>query len=146
MMKNLWIIFSIGMMLVSCNPEDDIIGSEDIPIPPDHGFVEVEFLIPEYKRIPEQNIHRVSLGFAYTVDSLYRGEFFRKVNVSDYQKLYKITLPSGEYYYEAVITCSCDGDTCLNGGFPGGKFGMKYDFLDFTVQNQQITNIKVNFR
>ena len=146
MMKNLWIIIITALLLISCNPEDDIIGSSHTIIPPDHGLVVVEFLIPEYKKIPEQNIHRVFLGFAYTIDSLYRGEFFRKVNVSDYQKFYKATLPSGEYYYEAVITCSCGGDTCLNGGFPGGKFGMKYDFLDFTVQNQKITNIKVNFR
>ncbi|MEA1877862.1 MAG: hypothetical protein U9N86_13475 [Bacteroidota bacterium] len=99
-----------------------------------------------FKRIPKENIHRVSLGFAYTVDSLYRGEFFRKVNVSDYQKLYKITLPSGEYYYEAVITCSCDGDTCLNGGFPGGRFGMIYDFLNFYVEDQKTTIIKTIFK
>ncbi|MEA1877867.1 MAG: hypothetical protein U9N86_13505 [Bacteroidota bacterium] len=50
MMKNLWIIFLTGMLLVSCNPEDDIIGSSNAIIPPDHGFVELEFLVPEYKR------------------------------------------------------------------------------------------------
>ncbi len=146
MIMNFWIIFLIGILLVSCNPDDDITGSSNAIIPPDYGFVEVEFLKPEYKRIPKQNIHRVSLGFAYTVDSLYRGEFFRKVNVSDYQKNYKIILPAGEYYYEAVITCSCGGDTCLNGGFPGGEFGMKYDFLDFFVEDQKTTIIKTIFK
>lgn len=120
-------------------------GSEDIPIPPDHGYVEVEFLLPEYKKIPDRNLHRVSLGFAYTVDSLYRGEFFKKVNVSDHQNLYKVILPEGEYYYEAVITCSCNGDTCLNGGFPGGKFGMKYDFLNFLIVEELTTSITTHF-
>jgi len=145
MMKNLWIVILTALLLTSCNHEDDIIASSHTIIPPDHGFVKVEFIVPEYKRIPEQNIHRVFLGFAYTVDSLYRGEFFIKVNVSDYQKLYETTLPSGEYYYEAVITCSCGGDTCLNGGFPGGKFGMKYDFSNFYIEDQKSTIIKTIF-
>lgn len=144
-MKNIYVIILLIALFSSCNPNEGIMGSEDIPIPPDHGYVEVEFLLPEYKKIPDRNLHRVSLGFAYTVDSLYRGEFFKKVNVSDHQNLYKVILPEGEYYYEAVITCSCNGDTCLNGGFPGGKFGMKYDFLNFLIVEELTTSITTHF-
>lgn len=145
-MKRIWIVFSIIGILISCNPKEGITGSEEPPIPPDHGFAEVEFLLPEYNKVPSGKIHRVSLAFAYTVDSLYRGEFFKKINVSDYQNLYRVILPAGEYYYEAVITCSCRGDTCLWGGFPGGRYGMKYDFLDFEIRDQATTLIRTNFK
>lgn len=144
-MKNICLIILIIALISSCNPNEGIIGSEDIPLPPDHGWAEVAFIVPGYKLIPDKNIHRISLGFAYTVDSLYRSEFFKKVNVSDHQEVYRTILPEGEYYYEAVITCSCDGDTCLNGGFPGGKFGMKHDFLNFVVINELTSIIKTNF-
>ena len=145
MMKTAWIFLCITLLLTACDPDDRFTGSETVPIPPDYGYVEVEFSLPSYNKVPQEGIHRVSLGFSYTVDSLYRGEFFRKVNVSDHQNVYKIILPEGEYYYEAVITCSCDGDTCLNGGFPGGKFGMKHDFLNFYILDQETTLIKTNF-
>jgi hypothetical protein len=100
--------------------------------------------MPAYK-IPKEGMHRVTLGFAYSVDSLYRGEFFKKVNVSDYQEVYNVLLLPDEYYYDAVITCSCGGDTCLNGSFPGGRYGMKHNFDKFAVVQQQNTIVETHF-
>ena len=48
--------------------------------------------------------------------------------------------------FDAVITCSCAGDTCLNGGFPGGQFGMKHAFDKFTVLDQEKTTVKTIFQ
>lgn len=133
-------------MIFSCEPNSGLSGDDSVLEPLENeGYVEVEFKLPKYNGIPSQNIHRVFFGFAYTVDSLYRGEYFKKLNVSDYQILYKEILPVGEYYYEAIITCSCEGDTCLNGGFPGGKYGMKHTFLNFYVIDQETILIKPEF-
>jgi len=144
-MRKIWTFMLIGLLLISCEPDPGLTGNDELKPLHNEGYVEVEFELPEYQSIPDKNIHRVFLGFAYTVDSLYRREFFRKLNVSDYQSMYKEILPVGEYYYEARITCSCDGDTCLYGGFPGGKYGMKHAFLNFYVIDQGTTVVKPEF-
>ncbi|MBT3748185.1 MAG: hypothetical protein HOG34_04310 [Bacteroidetes bacterium] len=133
------------LLFTQCDPFDDLAGSEDPSIPEDYGYAEVEFILPDYKGIPKDGVHRVALSFSYTIDSLFRSEYFEKVNVSDHKALYRLVFPAGEYYWEAVITCSCGGDTCLNGGFPGGKFGMKYDFDEFLVVTGETTTIKTRF-
>jgi len=138
----------IGILLVSllaaCDPVDNDNGLDQVVIPANHGSLEFRFIKPEYK-IPKESVHRISLSFAYSVDSLYRGQYFRKVNVSDYQETYTLFFEPDEYYYNAVITCSCGGDTCLNGGFPGGQFGMKYNFNKFEIENQKNTIIETHF-
>jgi hypothetical protein len=143
-MKNLKIIgILLFCLMASCNPLID--GDDDEIIPSAYGSLEFRFIVPEYK-IPKDKVHRISLGFAYSVDSLYRGVYFKKINVSDYQEVYSILLLPDEYYYDAVISCSCAGDTCLNGGFPGGQFGMKHNFDKFTVENQKNTIIETHFQ
>ena len=139
------IIFTTALLIgliMACRP---VIDDDDPPvIPPAYGSLEFRFIMPSY-RIPKEGVHRVTLGFAYKVDSLYRGEFFKKINVSDYQEVYNVLLLPGEYYYDAVITCSCGGDTCLNGSFPGGRYGMKHNFDKFTISQQETTVIETHF-
>ena len=144
-MKKILILFLISC-LISCDDKDNIDNSISNPeMPPNHGILEVQFIVPEYS-IPEKNVHRVSMNLSYDVEALYRGEYFYKANVSDYVEQYQILLPEGSYYYDAVITCSCGGDTCLNGGFPGGQFGMKHAFDKFTIEDQGSTVIKTIFQ
>lgn len=138
-------LFISFLFTTACDTTGGLTGNENPPLAPNHGWLEVQFIVPEFVHIPDKGLHRISLGLSYTLDSLYRGEYFQKINVSDYQENYKIILPEGEYVYEAVITCSCDGDTCLSGGFPGGQFGMKHDFDNFYIINQKTTTIKTSF-
>jgi hypothetical protein len=132
-------------LLSSCLPSIDENELDQVTVPEDLGILEFRFTMPVYD-IPQKNLHRISLGFAYTADSLYRKEFFKKVNVSDFQEVYKVFLPGADYYYDAVITCSCAGDTCLNGAFPGGRYGMKHDFDKFNIENQKNTVIETHFQ
>ena len=131
--------------LVSCDDTNNINDNTNPEMPPNHGILEFQFVMPEYS-IPEKNVHRISLKLSYDVEALYRGEYFRKENVSDYREKYEIILPEGSYYFDAVITCSCGGDTCLNGGFPGGQFGMKHAFDKFTILDQTTTVVKTVFQ
>jgi len=132
-------------LFISCDPIIDVEEIDQIIIPANNGSLEFRFILPVYK-IPKQNIHRISLGFAFTTDSLYRGLFFRKINVSDFQEVYTVYFPEHEYYYDAVITCSCGRDTCLNGGFPDGRFGMKHNFNKFSIEIQKSTVIETHFQ
>ena len=137
-------ILFIGF-LAACTPAIDDNGLDNVKIPADLGVLEFRFILPAYD-IPPAKIHRISLSFAHSIDSLYRGEFFRKINVSDFQEVYTLYFPGQDYYYDAVITCSCAGDTCLNGGFPGGQFGMKHNFNRFSIENQKSTVIETHFQ
>jgi hypothetical protein len=132
-------------LLMACNSEIIEPGDGPPAIPENYGSLEFRFILPNYQ-IPKTSLHRVSLSFAYSVDSLYRSEFFKKVNITDYQEVYSLLFLPDEYYYLAVITCSCAGDTCLNGGFPGGQFGMKHNFNKFAIANQQTTIIETHFQ
>lgn len=143
--NNILLILLLGAVLIGCDPSEVLSGSENPPLQPDHGYLEVKFTLPEFDDIPKGSIHRISLGLSYTIDSLYRGEFFKKINVSDYQENYKVILPDGEYVYEAVIACSCGGDTCLSGGFPGGQFGMKHDYDKIYIEDQKTTSVNTFF-
>lgn len=89
------------------------------------GVLEVEIKIP-YMPLPKKGIHLVDLSLARTADSLYRGLFLSSPNVYDDKTVYRFVLAPGTYYYQAGITCSCLGDSCLWGGFPGGRFGVRW--------------------
>ena len=99
-------------------------GNDVIP-PVTTGVLEVDFQLP-YIPLPAQNIHRIDLSIARTADSLYRGLFVSSANVMDSKSLYRFVLAPGTYYYQAGITCSCLGDSCLWGGFPGGRYGVRW--------------------
>ncbi len=132
-------------VLIACDDQDKINNNTNPEFPPGYGILEFHFVMPKYN-IPEEMVHRISLNLSSDVEALYRGEFLYKENVSDFKEIYKILLPVGTYYFDAVITCSCAGDTCLNGGFPGGQFGMKHAFDKFTVLDQEKTTVKTIFQ
>ena len=144
MKRILPILLMVTLFPGGCIVFPDVEEVTDPELPTGYGMLELTFEMPDYK-IPDQNLHRISLNFAEDVEALYRGEFFHKENVSDYKKLYEIKFPVGEYYYEACITCSCEGDTCLNGGFPGGRFGMKYTADKFEILEQETTVVTTIF-
>ncbi len=99
---------------------------DDGIVPPNTtGVLEVEFKLP-YVPLPLNKIHRIDLSIARSADSLYRGKFISSANVSDNKSLYRFVLPPGSYYYQAAITCSCQADSCLWGGFPGGQWGVRW--------------------
>ena len=133
------------ILLLACRPVIIDDGLDNEIIPPNTGTLEFRFIMPKYA-IPPEKIHRISLNFAWSVDSLYRGEFFRKVNVSDLQEVYTLYFPGDEYYYDAVITCSCAGDTCLNGDFPGGQYGTKHNFDKFPIEVGKSIVIETHFQ
>jgi hypothetical protein len=89
------------------------------------GVLEVDFKLP-YVPLPEKKIHRINLSIARSADSLYKGLFISSANVSDSKSLYRFVLTPGSYYYQAAITCSCQADSCLWGGFPGGQWGKRW--------------------
>ena len=89
------------------------------------GVLEVLFKFP-YVPLPANKIHRVDLSLALSADSLYKGLFISSANVSDGKDLYRFVLTPGSYYYQAAITCSCQADSCLWGGFPGGQWGKRW--------------------
>jgi len=139
------ILFLLLATIMSCEDKNIINNTTSPEFPPNHGILEFHFVIPEYN-IPEEKVHRISLSLSYDVEGLYRSEYFHKENVSDYREQYEIVLPEGSYYFDAVITCSCGGDTCLNGGFPGGQFGMKHAFDKFAILDQGTTVVKTVFQ
>lgn len=110
-------------LIGSCNP-DELPVDDGLDISnPNYGSLVFDFALPELK-LPDKKIHRVDLSLAKTIDSLYRKEFCNAANVSDYKQKYSFTLLPGRYFYQAGVTCTCQGDTCLYAGFPGGTLSI----------------------
>jgi len=87
----------------------------------------VEFVFPlQMVEVPDISLHRIDLSIARAASDLYQGNYVASANVSDYQVTYIFELAPGNYYYQAGMTCSSLGDTCMWGGFPGGRFGSKW--------------------
>jgi len=123
----------IGLVIFSCEEKDPIEGFDGIVLPENHGILEVDFKLPEYKLI-QDGIRRVDLAVCNTMYEMNRGIFFYHSNVSDAKQVYQIVMPEGRYYYQAVITCSLGGDSCVMGGFPIGQGGMKYAFEEVLIK------------
>ena len=133
MMNNAIKYLMAGLLLaiISCNP--------DTPVDPDQtlkdqnaGTVEFDFPVPD-RIAPAEGIHRIDLSLATSAYELYRGDFLISANMSDRERTYTFKLLPGDYYYQAGITCSCMGDTCLWAGFPGGRFGAKWAMDRITI-------------
>jgi len=116
----------------ACEKETPITGTDEIPVPENYGTLEISFKLPVYNTI-QSGIRRVDLGFCYSMEEMYKGIFFYHLNVSDAKELYTIKLPEGRYYYQAIITCTCGGDSCIQGGFPYGYGGMQYTFKQVDI-------------
>ena len=124
-MKRLkYILISLVFLgTISCGDDPFIDNNKSEPTTT--GVLEVDFKLP-YVPLPAQRIHRIDLSIARSADSLYKGLFISSANVSDSKSLYRFVLTPGSYYYQAAITCSCQADSCLWGGFPGGQWGKRW--------------------
>jgi len=122
---------SILIAMMSCQPENPEVPNDnntDTLV----GIVEFDFSIP-LRRVPAEGIHRIDLSIANTTYDLYRGNFLISANVSDRVTTYTFKLMPGDYYFQAGITCTCLGDTCLWDGFPGGRLGTKWAMDRITI-------------
>jgi hypothetical protein len=126
-----YLLACLLLAIIGCEPET--------PVDPDGtlkdqnaGTVEFDFQIPA-RTAPASGIKRIDLSLAKTAYNLYRGDFLISANVSDHERTYSFKLEPGDYYYQAGITCSCLGDTCLWDGFPGGRFGTKWAMDRITI-------------
>lgn len=126
------IILLAGFLLIMAGCENPTVDPDITPNDPTTGTVEFDFPIPERSTRPS-GIHRIDLSLARTAYDIYRGDFLISANVSDEERIYKFKLEPGDYYYQAGITCSCLGDTCLWDGFPGGRFGTKWTMDRITI-------------
>lgn len=130
-------------ILAGCNPDvEDII--QETEFNKDLGTMEFNFALPRLG-VPPWGVHRFDLSIAYSADSLYKELFFKMANVSDFQQGYLFHLPEGSYYWRAGITCSCAGDTCLWGGFPGGQWGKRFTFDQVQIIKGETTKVKPKF-
>ncbi len=129
--RTIYLLISFMLILAGCEPQtpDDPGGiSQD----PESGSVEFNFSLPA-RNAPVSGIHRLDLSLAHTAYDLYRGDFFISANVSDRVPTYNFNLAPGDYYFQAGITCSCLGDTCLWDGYPGGRFGAIWKMDRITI-------------
>ena len=102
------------------------------------GYVQFNFPIPERKYAPAEKVHRIDLSIAASAYDLYRGEFLISASVSDLVSTYNFKLAPGDYYFQAGITCSCLGDTCLWDGFPGGRWGTKWTLDRISIIKDEV--------
>lgn len=136
--------FVLCCVLYACHDEKPLEG-DLTPIPENNGILEVEFKLPPYKTI-QNGIRRVDLALCHSMDEMYRGIFFYHSNVSDAKEIYQIYLPEGTYYYQAAITCTCSGDSCIQGGFPYGYGGIKFAFDQVEILKGEITRSQPSFQ
>ena len=120
------------VLCFACEKETTTNVTDDTQVPENYGTLEINFKLPVYNTI-QKGIRRVDLGLCKSMEEMNKGIFFYHLNVSDAKVLYTIKLPEGRYYYQAIITCTCGGDSCLEGGFPYGYGGMQYTFKQVDV-------------
>ncbi|MDD4645325.1 MAG: hypothetical protein PHY99_04985 [Bacteroidales bacterium] len=137
------ILILLVFIIVRC---DGVTGGGDNPPEPvTTGILEVDFQLPTVQ-LPTKNIHRVDLSIARTTDSLNKGLFISSANVLDSKTIYRFTLVPGTYYYRAGVTCSCLGDSCLWGGFPGGRYGVRWASGKVIIALGQVTRDVPSFQ
>ncbi|TSA38641.1 MAG: hypothetical protein D4R64_02355 [Porphyromonadaceae bacterium] len=126
------IIGLAAVLLLSCNDNPDV--PDKPPVDPTKGILEIDFKLPPIYFLPNSRIHRVELCLGYNADSIYRGLFIDCANASDVLQVYTFNLAPGVYYYEAGISCSALKDSCRWGGFPGGRFGIRYSLTRVEIK------------
>lgn len=119
------------LMMIGCEPESPADTDTD-PVNGNIGWVVFDFPVANAK-VPASGIRRIDLSLAKTNYDLMRGDMLISANVSDLERTYTFGLDPGDYVYQAGITCTCLGDTCLWGGFPGGRLGTKWTSGQITI-------------
>jgi len=138
-------ILLIGFTLSTCEKDPPDTGSDGVKIPDNYGTLEIDFKLPVYNTI-QRGIRRVDLALCHTMDEMYRGVFFYHVNVSDAKEIYQVNLPEGRFFYQATVTCTCGGDSCIQGGFPYGYGGLRLAFDKVDIVKQKITRSQPLFQ
>jgi len=135
-------LICISLLVISCDPTE--------PEVPDNRVTNEELGIIDFSfnyritGLPHDRIKRTSLRMAYTADSLDHGLFFTSTNVSDAVSKYRMFLRPGVYYYQAMIVCLCQGDSCRYSGF-SGQFGTKATGGKVEVIKNQVTEVTTQF-
>ncbi len=144
-MKNAakYLIAGLFILIIACEPTTPVTPG-GISRDENAGTVEFDFQINS-KVASTGGLHRIDLSLALTSYNLYRGDFLISANVSDRERTYSFKLEPGDYYYQAGITCSCLGDTCLWDGFPGGRFGTKWTMDRITIIKGEKLSKKITF-
>jgi hypothetical protein len=130
---------------VSCNPDDPGTNPDQDTVDPRYGSIEFDFILPQLD-LPDKKLHRVDLSLSKTMDSLYRKQFCNAANVSDYKQKYTFVLLPGRYFYQAGITCTCQADSCLYAGFPGGQLSIWWTSGWVDVEKGKTFSKKLNFQ
>ncbi|MFA6127889.1 MAG: hypothetical protein WC699_11330 [Bacteroidales bacterium] len=129
----------------SCNPDIPGTDTGEQIIDPKYGRIEFDFKVPELD-LPDKGLHRVDLSLARSMDSLYRKEFCNAANVSDYKEKYTFVLLPGRYFYQAGIACTCQADSCLYAGFPGGQLSVWWTSGWVDVEKGKVFSKNLNFQ
>lgn len=139
-------VLIIGLLfaIIGCDPINPDNPDGIIDKYKEFGTLDI-FFTYRIQGIPVARIRKVDLSLAYTSDSLYRGWFFISRNVSDAVTKYRFYLMPGTYYYQATITCLCQGDSCSYSGFPGGQFGLRLDGGKVVVEKGKLTEVTTQF-
>jgi hypothetical protein len=139
------LLFILIGLVASCNPDELPTDDTSDKSNPAYGIVEFDFAMPDLN-LPDKNLHRVDLSLAKTYDSLFRKEFCSAANTSDYKQKYSFSLLPGRYYYQAGITCTCQADSCLYAGFPGGQLSIWWTTGWFDVEKGKVYTKKIVFK
>jgi hypothetical protein len=144
-MKSRYLIILLAALLfTTCGKTDVPDVGDGIEAKPT-GTLNVVFKI-SHPWIPVNRIVRAELHIATTGTEIYKGNYIQSANVSNNQELYVFYLEPGTYYYEAVISCLCEGDSCSGGGFPGNKWGTKHVMDKFTITENKVTQVVPTFQ
>lgn len=138
------IFLALFVSVESCNPdpiEDTEVDQTELYL----GVLQVDFKI-SHVWIPPSRIIRVAFHVAADAQHLYRGDYLQSANVTDNMQFYTFHLAPGTYYYEAIIACICEKDSCSAGGFPGNQFAKKHTMGKFTIKNDENTLVKPTFQ
>ena len=130
--------------LISCEKDpfqDDPSEIEADPM----GTLHVVFKI-SHPWLPVKKIVRTDLHIGIDGVEIYKGNYIQSANVTDFQDEYFFYLPPGTYYWMAGIACTCEGDSCSAGGFPGNQWGAKYTMDRFTVYEDKVTTAIPTFQ
>jgi len=141
----IFLIILILPIISSCNNEDQN-PSDFIPEDTKTGTLRILFTVPEFNLLENIFVHRANLCVAFSPDSLYMNKYIDCANVSDMQEEYEFRLAPGDYFYQAAITCSAPGDSCLWGGFPGGQMGLKWTIKHVTIETNKVTESSPTFQ
>ncbi len=139
----LLLILAAGLSY-SCDREVIPDNNEGIEAKP-MGTLRVWFKI-SHPWIPPRRIIRTELHVAKDAMEIYKGNFIQSANVTSFQDVYFFYLEPGSYYYEAVISCICEGDSCSAGGFPGNKWGTKHTMGKLDIREDQVTQVIPTFQ